>query len=111
MQHNHDEIHIYCHRELKLLALPPLKLLVLASNSFIPLILQPARITSHSCTLIDNILSNVIDPHIILGNLTATISDHLPQFSIIANMFGNVSGNKLIFMKGAGLNLIKKILF
>ena len=32
----------------------------LASNSFIPLILQPTRITSHSNTLIDNILSNVI---------------------------------------------------
>ena len=66
----------------------------LASNSFIPLILQPTRITSHSTTLIDNIFSNVIDPDIISGNLTATISDHLPQFAIIPNMFGNISGNK-----------------
>ena len=66
----------------------------LASNSFIPLILQPTRITNHSNTLIDNIFSNVIDPDIISGNLTATISDHLPQFAIIPNMFGNISGNK-----------------
>ena len=66
----------------------------LASNSFIPLILQPTRITSHSTTLIHNIFSNVIDPDIISGNLTATISDHLPQFAIIPNMFGNISGNK-----------------
>ena len=66
----------------------------LASNTFIPLILQPTRITSHSNTLIDNIFSNVIDPDIISGNLTATISDHLPQFSIIPNMFGNIPGNK-----------------
>ena len=66
----------------------------LASNSFIPLILQPIRITSHSNTLIDNIFSNAIDPDIISGSLTATISDHLPQFSIIPNMFGNVPGNK-----------------
>ena len=66
----------------------------LASYSFIPLILQPTRITSHSTTLIDNIFSNVIDPDIISGNLTATISDHLPQFAIIPNMFGNISGNK-----------------
>ena len=66
----------------------------LASNSFIPLILQPTRITSHSNTLIDNIFSNVIDPDIISGNLTATISDHLPQFSIIPNMFGNIPSNK-----------------
>ena len=77
----------------------------LASNSFIPLILQSTRITGHSNTLIDNIFSNVIDPDIISGNLTATISDDLPQFSIIPNMFGNIPSNKF------GLNLIEKILF
>ena len=66
----------------------------LASNSFIPLILQPTRITSHSNTLIDNIFSNVSDPDIVSGNLTATISDHLPQFAIIPSMFGNIIGNK-----------------
>ena len=64
------------------------------SNSFIPLILQPTRITSHSNTLIDNIFLNAIDRDLISGNLTATISDHLPQFPIIPNTFGNVSGNK-----------------
>ena len=37
----------------------------LASNSFIPLILQPTRITSHSTTLIDNVFSNVIDPDLV----------------------------------------------
>ena len=47
---------------------------------------------SHSNTLIYNIYSNVIDPDIISDN--GTISDHLPQFSIIPNMFGNISGNK-----------------
>ena len=26
--------------------------------------------------------------------MTANISDHLPQFAIIPNMFGNISGNK-----------------
>ena len=26
--------------------------------------------------------------------MTAIISDHLPQFSIIPNMFGNIPGNK-----------------
>ena len=66
----------------------------LASNSFIPLILQPTRITSHSNTLIDNIFSNVIEPDITSGNLTATISDPRPQFAIIPNIFGNISGNK-----------------
>ena len=44
---------------------------------------------------INNIFSNVIDPDVISRNFTATIFDHLPQFSIISNMFGNISGNKL----------------
>ena len=49
---------------------------------------------SHFNTLIDNIFSSAIDPDIISGNLTATISDHLPQLAIILNMFGNILGNK-----------------
>ena len=66
----------------------------LASNSIIPLILQPARTASHSNTLMDNTFSNVIDSYIMSGNLTATISDHLPHFSIIRNVFGNISSNE-----------------
>ena len=50
----------------------------LASNSFIPLTLQPIRISSYSDTLIDNKCWNIIDPHIISGILTDTISHHLP---------------------------------
>ena len=69
-------------------------LVSLASNSFTPLILQQARITSHSNTLIDNVFSNVIELGIISGNLTATISDHLPHFAMIPNIFGNISGNE-----------------
>ena len=66
----------------------------LVSNSFIPLILQPTRITSHSNTLTGNIFSNVIDPDVLSGNLTATLSDPLPQFAIIPNIFGNIPCNK-----------------
>ena len=58
----------------------------LASNSFIPYILHSTRITSHSKTLIDNIFSDFISPEIISGNITATISDHLPQFSFVPNI-------------------------
>ena len=50
----------------------------LNSNSFIPYILHPTRITSRSKTLIDNIFSNYVFHEIISGNITATISDHLP---------------------------------
>ena len=49
---------------------------------------------SHFNTLIDNIFSSAIDPDIISANLTASFSDHLPQFAIIPNMFGNIVGNK-----------------
>ena len=56
--------------------------------------LQPTEITSHSNTLINNMFSIVIDPEIMSGNLTATLSDHLPQFSSISNMFYNISGNR-----------------
>ena len=66
----------------------------LASNSIIPYILQPTRLTSHSKTLIDNIFSNILSSEIISGNLTATISDHLPQFLFASNILSNPSHNR-----------------
>ena len=66
----------------------------LASNSFLPYLLQPTKITSHSKTLIDNIFTNITLPDSISGNLTATISDHLPQFLIVPNIFSNPPSNK-----------------
>ena len=69
----------------------------LASNSFIPYILHPTRITSHSKTLIDNIFSNYISLEIISGNITATISDHWPQFSFVPNILLNHSTPKSNF--------------
>ena len=69
----------------------------LASNSFIPYILYPTRITSHSKTLIDNIFSNYIFHEIISGNISATISDHLPQFSFVPNILPNPSTQKSNF--------------
>ena len=66
----------------------------LASNSFVPYILQLTRLPSHSKTLTDNVFSNIISPEAISGNLTATISDHLPQFMIVPNVFSNPLLNK-----------------
>ena len=66
----------------------------LVSNSYLPCIIQPSRHTSHSRTLIDNIFSNVISKDIICGNITATISDHLPQFLVSPNTFANPPSNK-----------------
>ena len=69
----------------------------LVSNSFIPYILHPTRITSHSKTLIDNIFSNYISREIISGNITATIFDHLLQFSVVPNILSNPSTQKSDF--------------
>ena len=66
----------------------------LASNSFLPYILQPSRTTTHSKTLIDNIFMNAIFPDSISGNLTATICNHFPQFLIVPNIFSNPPSNK-----------------
>ena len=67
----------------------------LASNSIIPYILHPTRITSHSKTIIDNIFSNYISHEIISGNITTNISDHLPQF--LLNILSNSSTQKSNF--------------
>ena len=66
----------------------------LASNSYLPYIIQPSRHTSHSRTLVDNIFSIVISRNIICGNITATISDHLPEFLVSPNTFANPPSNK-----------------
>ena len=83
----------------------------LAWNSFLPYILQPNRLTSHSKTLIDNIFSNVISYEVTSGNITATISDLLPQFLFDPNVFSNHLAKSQIFMKETGLNLFSKTLF
>ena len=66
----------------------------LASNSFLPYILPPTRITSRSKTLINNIFANVTLSDSISGNLTATISDHHPQILIVPNILSNPPSNK-----------------
>ena len=61
----------------------------LASNSFIPYILQPNRLTTHSKTLIDNIFSNLISHEAIPGNVTGAIFGHLPQYLFVPNVLWN----------------------
>ena len=61
----------------------------LLSHYFLPHILKPSRVTTNSKTLIDNIFSNMAAPNITSGNLTASISDHLPQFLVAPNIFFN----------------------
>ena len=80
----------------------------LASNSFISYILQPTRITSHSKTLMDNILSDIIYHEVISGNITATISDHLFQFLFARNVVSKNSFQKSNIYERDCQNLFKQ---
>ena len=55
---------------------------MLSTNFLLPMILLPTKINSNADTLIDNIFTNYYNPNIISGNLTSSISDHLPSFAI-----------------------------
>ena len=61
----------------------------LSSYMYWPYILHPTRVTRHSQTIIDNILSNYVSKEGVCGNLASTISDHLPQFLFIPSMFSD----------------------
>ena len=76
----------------------------LASSMFLPYIIQRTRVTSNSKYIIDNIFSNIMSTNVISGNLTATISDYLPQFLIAPEIFRNSPILSVI-----GLILIERI--
>ena len=53
------------------------------SNSLLPHILQPTRVTDRSSTVIDNIFSNITDFITSSGNTASLVADHFAQFLII----------------------------
>ena len=57
------------------------------SHSFLLYILQPSRVTDHSATIIDNILSNITDFETLSGNITALVADHFAQFLLIKKCY------------------------
>ena len=59
---------------------------ILTSNNLLPHITLPTRITDKSSTLIDNIFTNMISSNPTSGNLTLSVSDHLPQFFIMPDI-------------------------
>ena len=69
----------------------------LSSHMVLPHIVQPARISTTSKTLID-ILSNIHTPSSISGNLTSPISDHLPQFIMVPYIFLNLPPPKIFHL-------------
>ena len=72
---------------------------LIESNGYMPKILLPTRITSRSKTLIDNIFTNSFNTATVSGNLTCTVSDHLPQFLIIPSNIGALPKQHNIFVR------------
>ena len=66
----------------------------LFNHNFTPQITLPTRITEKTATLIDNIFVNGQTQKYNSGNITMSISDHLPQFIIIENGKGDKVTNK-----------------
>ena len=60
-----------------------------SSHYFLPHILQPTRLNSNLEAITDNIFCNMAVLNIVSGKLTASISDHLPQFLVVLNIFFN----------------------
>ena len=56
---------------------------IMTTNYLLPSIIIPTKINRAKNTLIDNVFTNQINPDMISGNLSTTISDHLPSFVII----------------------------
>ena len=68
----------------------------LASNLLQTQILLPTRISNNSKTLINSIFCNIPNPLVksaISGNISSSISDHLPQFFILPGFFFKVPSN------------------
>ena len=64
----------------------------LMSKNFQPCILEPTRIVfGHRPSLVDNFFINTIDKKVTAGNLLSKISDHLPSFLILNNVYDKLN--------------------
>ena len=63
-----------------------------------PLIYRPSRITTHSCTLIDN-NTNQINYSIRSGLLMNDITDHLPIFALCNYEIGNKKSDPVKYVR------------
>ena len=61
---------------------------------FLLYILHPPRIHHQSRTPIDDMFSNQYNKEAISGNLTSTISGHLPQFLFVPSTFSDLPSSK-----------------
>ena len=62
---------------------------LLLNRNFIPQIALPTTVTENSATLIDNIFVNNPSLKCLFGNITTSVSDHLPQFIFLEYFKGS----------------------
>ena len=73
---------------------------LISSNLLIPHITIPTRITAISKSLIDNIFSNNLEfQSAKSGNITVSISDHMPQFLIVPMTIKRVIKKQKIYKR------------
>ena len=73
---------------------------IISSNLLVPHITIPTRITPNSKTLIDNIFSSNLDfLRAKSGNITVTISDHMPQFLLTPKTINRVYNKQKIYKR------------
>ena len=80
----------------------------LSSNCLHPQILLPTQISGSSKTITDNMFSHIAEPlikNVATGNITFSISDHLPQFFFLPYFFLIIIPTRemLKYMTGANL--------
>ena len=61
---------------------------IILSHNFMSQITLPTRVAGRTATLINNILINSYENKCTCGDITTSVSDHLPQFLIIENFKG-----------------------
>ena len=73
---------------------------VICTNHLVLHITLHTRKTGESATLIDNIFSNNLNfSHAVSGNLTVSISDHLPQILIVPKENIKVTKKQILFKR------------
>ena len=61
---------------------------------YLPYILHLTRVTGHWQTIIDNIFCIYVSKEAVCGNLTSTISNHLPKVLFIPSMLSDNPATK-----------------
>ena len=72
---------------------------MLVSNGAYPTITKPTRISPHSSTSLDHVVTNIIPKTITPGIITADIRDHYPVFCISTTKLNRKSSTNHYFYR------------